>query len=235
MYELSVQLGAIYLTTLCLNFIELGLPYVLGKYKLYRHQKKNNGHLMSREEYESTLSSYETPLDDYMEMVIGYGYVVLFSVAFPYTPLIVLFLSALELRVDAWKLCNLTKRPFPAQDNSIGVWMVIIQIMALVGAATNTGIVIFTSDVFDISSGEMKWIIFILIEHGLFILKFLVSVYIPDVPEIARNGRTWCNRVMNEKLYGKLSDTDLERSQRNLSFKEIANEGYLDVKKLLNN
>jgi len=68
---------------------------------MYKHKKHSDGALVSKEDHELTLSSYETPLDDYMEMVIGYGYVVLFSVAFSFTPLIVLCLSALELRVDA--------------------------------------------------------------------------------------------------------------------------------------
>mmetsp|Transcript_1583 Transcript_1583/g.1544 ORF Transcript_1583/g.1544 Transcript_1583/m.1544 type:complete len:292 (+) Transcript_1583:913-1788(+) len=101
MYELSVQLGAIYFINLFLNLIELGLPYLKGKWKMYKHKKHSDGALVSKEDHELTLSSYETPLDDYMEMVIGYGYVVLFSVAFSFTPLIVLCLSALELRVDA--------------------------------------------------------------------------------------------------------------------------------------
>ena len=77
--------------------------------------------VLTPEQFQLNFDSYDEPLDDYMEIVIGYGYLVLFGLAFPFTPLIALILCVVELRVDAWKLCNLTRRPFPARDSSIGI------------------------------------------------------------------------------------------------------------------
>lgn len=38
--ELGIQLGTIYITNLFLNLLELGLPYAMGKFKLYRERRK---------------------------------------------------------------------------------------------------------------------------------------------------------------------------------------------------
>lgn len=77
-------------------------------------------------EWQSKLDNYETPLEDYMEMVIDYGYVVMFAVAFPLAPLIAFVMVVIEVRIDAYKLCYLTRRPFPIPAQDIGVWYPII-------------------------------------------------------------------------------------------------------------
>jgi len=50
----------------------------------------------------------------------------MFSSAFTLAPLLVLILYIVEIRVDAAKLCYLTKRPFPVATNTIGIWNGII-------------------------------------------------------------------------------------------------------------
>ena len=139
-----------------LNGVEIGVPYLMAKYRVIKENRKallsGISNIMTAEERHSKYSKYETPLDDYMEVVIGYGYIVLFGAAFPFVTVIALVLSVLELKVDAWKLCNVTIRPFPSRSRSIGVWTKITQTMAIVGAGTNAAIIIFTTDVFDYDS-----------------------------------------------------------------------------------
>lgn len=100
-------------------------------------------------ENQASLASYEAPLDDYMEVVISYGYVILFSAAFPLVPLIAYICNSLELRIDAWKLCNLTRRPHPDVAGSIGMWGSIMRFICYAGAITNTAIIVFTAGIFD--------------------------------------------------------------------------------------
>lgn len=92
---------------------------------------------------------YESPLDDYMECVINFGFVVLFSSSFMLCPLLCIILLLVEIRVDAWKLTNLTRRPFPEQASSIGIWLEILQGLAITGVISNTGIIVFTATIFD--------------------------------------------------------------------------------------
>ena len=220
MGELQTQLQTIYITNLFLNVVEIGLPLIMIRMKLKGELKRSilNKKDLTEEELESFKPSYDTPLDDYMEMVISYGYIVLFGVAFPFVPIMALFLALIEVRVDAWKLCNITRRPFPDQDNSIGIWNNIIDIVSYIGAAVNIAIVLFTANAFQISDETTKWIFFLIVEHGIFALKLIIAALIPDMPKKVRNGVIWSERIVNEKLYGQLSDVDKERTLRDLHF-----------------
>ena len=122
---------------------------------------------------------------------------VLFSAAFPIIPFLALIEIALEIRVDAWKLCKLTRRPFPDMAEDIGVWFYIIQTVSYVGAITNTGIIAFTGNMFGGDTGS-KWLIFVAIEHGLLLAKFLISLAIPDEPEVVVKGLAWSKRIEAE-------------------------------------
>ena len=235
MGELELQLATIWITNLFLNAMEIGLPLILNKRAMSKKIKEasESGKNLTEEEKENIKSKYETTLDDYMEMIIGYGYVVLFGVAFPFVSLISLFLAMIEVRVDAWKLCNLTTRPYPHQDNSIGIWITIIQVVSYAGAAVNIGIVFFTAKSFSISDTSTKWILFIAIEHSIFIFKFILSGLIPDKPTIVAKGLDWSERVVDEKLYNKVSDIDQERSERNLRFEPVKSKYEVKLEEII--
>ena len=158
---------------------------------------------MTYVEAQSKLEPYENPLEvlsrqDYMEMVIEYGYVVLFSAAFPIVPLLAVCEILLEIRVDAWKLCRLTRRPFPDAAEDIGVWYYIIQSVSYVGAITNAGLIVFTGALFHGTGVQTQWLIFIGIEHILLASKFLISVAIPDEPSVVTKGLAWSSRIAEE-------------------------------------
>ena len=71
---------------------------------------------------------YEGTFDDFLEMFIQFGYVTLFSSAYPLAGLCALLNNIIEIRGDAFKLCFVHKRPFGARVNSIGSWQVIIMV-----------------------------------------------------------------------------------------------------------
>lgn len=64
-------------------------------------------------------------LQDYQEMFIQFGYVVLFSSAFPLAAMWALINNIIEIRSDALKLCTGLQRPFGQRVESIGQWQVI--------------------------------------------------------------------------------------------------------------
>lgn len=96
---------------------------------------------LSQAELESLMAVYDRPLDDYLEMFIQvkarrcraevccalpyclqFGYVLLFSPAFPLAALCAVVNNVIEIRVDAFKLCNTVQRPFGRQVKDIGAW-----------------------------------------------------------------------------------------------------------------
>ncbi|XP_041416945.1 anoctamin-5 isoform X2 [Xenopus laevis] len=83
---------------------------------------------------------------EYLEMVVQFGFITLFVASFPLAPLLALLNNILEIRVDAWKLTTLFKRPVAAKAHSIGVWQEILNSIAILSVVTNAFIVAFTSD-----------------------------------------------------------------------------------------
>ncbi len=67
---------------------------------------------------------YEGTFEDYLEMFIQFGYVTLFSSAYPLAGLCALLNNLIEIRGDAFKLCCVHQRPFGQRVNSIGTWQV---------------------------------------------------------------------------------------------------------------
>lgn len=235
MKELQEQLFWILIFNTFMNLFELGFPYIKLKIAMFREnsriqQQQNSSHTcsvkkLSSIESQSKLAVYETPLDDYMELIINYGYVVMFSVACPLFPLFSLLLNILEVRVDAYKLCYLCQRPYPTPANSIGTWISIIRTVSIIGALTNTAILVFTADVFDIKiegthnykNGQM-WMNFVLLEHVLLFIKYVLLIGLENEPRIVKEGLIWSKRIAAEKIYGKASNLEHQREIRGLKF-----------------
>ncbi|KAI8061390.1 calcium-activated chloride channel-domain-containing protein [Thamnidium elegans] len=60
---------------------------------------------------------------DYVEMVIQFGYVSMFSTVWPLTSVCALINNWVEIRGDAIKICKYTRRPIPHRAESIGPWL----------------------------------------------------------------------------------------------------------------
>lgn len=67
---------------------------------------------------------YEGTFEDYLGMFIQFGYVVLFSSAFPLAALCALVNNLVKIRSDAFKLCAIFQRPFGEPAENIGSWQV---------------------------------------------------------------------------------------------------------------
>ncbi|XP_068459823.1 anoctamin-5 isoform X3 [Clinocottus analis] len=104
--------------------------------------------LYSRWEQDHDLQSFGQLglFDEYLEMVIQFGFITLFVASFPLAPLLALVNNIIEVRVDAWKLTTQFRRPVAAKAHSIGAWQEILNGMAILSVVTNAFIVAFTSD-----------------------------------------------------------------------------------------
>ncbi|KAJ0029459.1 hypothetical protein NQD34_004456 [Periophthalmus magnuspinnatus] len=104
--------------------------------------------LYSRWEQDHDLQPFGQLLlfDEYLEMVIQFGFITLFVASFPLAPLLALFNNIIEIRVDAWKLTTQFRRPVASKAHCIGAWEEILNGMAVLSVVTNAFIVAFTSD-----------------------------------------------------------------------------------------
>ncbi|KZT55849.1 DUF590-domain-containing protein [Calocera cornea HHB12733] len=94
--------------------------------------------LQAREE--AALPDYEL-FGDYAEMVTQFGYVVLWSVAWPLAPLCALVNNWVEIRSDAWKLTAHYRRPLPMRAETIGPWLDSLSFLCWLGALTNGALI----------------------------------------------------------------------------------------------
>ncbi|KAK2162685.1 hypothetical protein LSH36_93g01035 [Paralvinella palmiformis] len=84
--------------------------------------------------------------EEYIEMVIQYGFVVIFIAAFPLAPLFALLNNIVEIRLDAYKLITQYKRPTAMKAQDIGVWYNILQTITYIAVISNAVIIAWTSD-----------------------------------------------------------------------------------------
>jgi hypothetical protein len=125
--------------------------------------------------YQSIMEEYDTLLYDYNEIMIYYGYVVLFSVAAPITPLIVFVLVYFEKFVDIYKMFNLQRVTIIGQSNGISIYKYILIVFFCIGVITNVALVLFTNPDLIRASLLLKFIISFTCENMLIIVLLLLT------------------------------------------------------------
>jgi Calcium-activated chloride channel len=64
----------------------------------------------------------QVEFDDYLEMVIEFGYISMFAAAFPLAAAISLVYNLVEMKSDLLKLCFALRRPPSVRSRDIGTW-----------------------------------------------------------------------------------------------------------------
>ncbi|POM59322.1 Anoctamin, partial [Phytophthora palmivora] len=137
---------------------------------------------------EAGLKQYDT-FEDYTEMLVQFGYVSFFSLAFPLAPLLALLNNLLELRTDAFKLCHTRQRPLAHKASGIGVWLHVLQIMSVLAVLTNCFHLAYSTSLLErafprVTAPQKVWIVFG-IEHLLLVMKVWLA-YAPKQEEDSR-------------------------------------------------
>uniref|UniRef100_A0A1I8IHG9 Anoctamin n=1 Tax=Macrostomum lignano TaxID=282301 RepID=A0A1I8IHG9_9PLAT len=84
--------------------------------------------------------------DEYLEMVLQFGFLTLFMAAMPLAPMFALLNNVMELRLDAWKMLRLMRRPLARRASDIGAWEQILSSLGALSLVTNAVVVGFTSE-----------------------------------------------------------------------------------------
>ncbi|XP_071516788.1 anoctamin-10 isoform X3 [Panulirus ornatus] len=151
---------------------------------LARGSSKNR--IVSQAEVECNMSRYDGTFEDYLEMFIQFGYVTLFSSAFPLAAMCAFLNNLIEIRSDAFKLCCVFQRPFGLRAQSIGVWQDAMELMGVLGIMVNCMLIGLSGQVhrmFPEMSTAHTILLIIVLEHAMIALKYGISYAIPDIPE----------------------------------------------------
>lgn len=208
--SLVVTLATMALTQL----IYMAIPYVSMHYSLKREaeelEKKFKDLIAAGEKSDSprvvmpkrsfmeaqgkmTPYTPDDQIQDMLAMVITIGYVFLFACVAPLITLIGLFLLLLSLRVNAWKLTEVLRRPHPMRAVGIGNWNAVINLITWMGLFTSVGFIVLRSfpneeslesvSFFPEGAALKKLMMFCVLEHVMIIIKIVTSAFWGDKRE----------------------------------------------------
>jgi len=161
----------------------------------------------STEVVDELLDEYEQ-FDDYLEMVIEYGYITLFASAFPLAPILSMICNLVELRSDMFKLVYVCRRPHVNRVRNIGIWRNIMYVLFTLSIASNCFLFGFTTEQMmvwvpswfelekevrwdgaiieeqELAKGKGRYVVFMVfaLEHLLLLCCGLILAAIPSQP-----------------------------------------------------
>uniref|UniRef100_A0AAQ5YTP4 Anoctamin n=1 Tax=Amphiprion ocellaris TaxID=80972 RepID=A0AAQ5YTP4_AMPOC len=136
--ELAEQLFIIMVGKQLINNIqEFIIPYVTT------HKVS---HEPRRWEEDYQLVECEGLFEEYLEMVLQFGFITIFVAAFPLAPLFALLNNWVEIRLDAHKFVCEYRRPVAERAQNIGVWFNILEALSHLSVIANAFLIAFTSD-----------------------------------------------------------------------------------------
>ena len=96
--------------------------------------------------YGDPLFAFDGTIEDYSELAVMFGFLVLFSITFPFVAVLIYGACLMEIYVDQIKLRHLIRRPFPVQcPAGIGIWIGIFQSLVWFSILCNAGLLVFTA------------------------------------------------------------------------------------------
>ncbi|KAK7882262.1 hypothetical protein WMY93_028436 [Mugilogobius chulae] len=83
--------------------------------------------------------------DEYLEMVLQFGFITVFVAACPLAPFFALINNWVEIRLDAHKFVTEYRRPVAERAQDIGIWLPIMQLIGIIAVIANAFLIAFTS------------------------------------------------------------------------------------------
>jgi len=153
-------------------------------------------------EEQRAMEPFPGVINHYGAIVSQFGFVALFSVAFPIVPLLSLLMSLANLRILARHVLETSQRPPYECAADIGNWQTFVNLLATLSIITNTCLVGLTSRSIYFFYPHMSmvgrvWFI-ALMEHGLFIIKILMDGIVNG--EYAKGRDDWEIREEKKQL-----------------------------------
>uniref|UniRef100_H9GFH9 Anoctamin n=1 Tax=Anolis carolinensis TaxID=28377 RepID=H9GFH9_ANOCA len=127
--------------------------FLLPKLKAWRQKRqlaRVRGSQICQEpkqwEEDFELIECEGLFEEYLEMVLQFGFITIFVAAFPLAPLFALLNNWVEIRLDAQKFVCEYRRPVAERAQDIGVWFFLLDVLAQLSVIVNAFLIAFTSD-----------------------------------------------------------------------------------------
>ncbi|XP_011301819.1 anoctamin-4 [Fopius arisanus] len=149
--ELCIQLAIIMVGKQCFNnFMEILSPKMVNWWRKRTHVAATKDHERPytywEQDYQLQDPGRLALFDEYLEMILQYGFVTLFVAAFPLAPLFALLNNIGEIRLDAYKMVKEARRPLAERVEDIGAWYGILKGVTYAAVVSNAFVIAYTSD-----------------------------------------------------------------------------------------
>lgn len=213
MAELETQLTSLVITKATIQqLMEVGVPFITFRIKLWL-QKREQRQLIEeiddqqrvrllaagatiddadrkRSVEESHMAPYTSTIEDYGELVIQHGFLVLFGLAFPLAALINLINNIIECRTDTYKMLAVQQRPDADDAADIGGWLQALKFLSTASVITTAALVTITTpalqralpNVIGDVAERYPAVSFLIFEHVLLCIRWGVDFLVSDRP-----------------------------------------------------
>jgi len=159
-------------------------------------------------EQEFTREEYEGVFSDMAEVILLLMLVTCFFVVFPAAPLVLVFTNLLEIRMDAHKMMSKVRRPVPEASSGVGMWVHVVDLLAVLAAFINSAIVVFTTQSFSEYSTIFKALLWLSAASVFLVVRAGLIVSIPGVPPHLATVRKRHKFLTLKHVYGFMEDDD---------------------------
>merc|ERR1712012_937706 len=143
--ELAQQLAVIMIGKQIINNAqEIIIPKLKGWWQNFSSALSSSGASQIEQDY--LLVENEGLFQEYLEMVLQFGFITIFVAAFPLAPLFALLNSWVEIRLDAQKFVCETRRAVAERAENIGIWFKIMEMLTQLAVIINAFLIAFPSD-----------------------------------------------------------------------------------------
>ena len=140
-------------------------------------------------ELQIDLGTYDTTLYDYNQIILNWGFIVMFSGAWPLTPLVGMIYNIISMLVDQSKLMEQYQRPSYRTQTSIGVWKEILEYLSYIGIVVHTLMLTLTTDDFQQRGWGNKpmskyeaFAMAVMLEHFVIFVRIFIEYFFDDIP-----------------------------------------------------
>lgn len=123
-----------------------------------------------------------TRLDDWTEQLMTFAFLACFNVVLPAIAPVAFLMSLLQSRCMAHRNMCYLRRPIPTGSVGIGEWQNLFEVVEVIAVIINVSFAVFALKPIRELDTNVKWVIFISVEHLLMIIRTLVRAKFPSEP-----------------------------------------------------
>ncbi|XP_039988884.1 anoctamin-10 isoform X1 [Xiphias gladius] len=193
---LRKRLASLLIVTQLVNQVtEAVIPFLVDRFISAPHRTESKDDPQEDKfRNQSTLPAFPGLFAEYIELLVQFGYLSLFSCVYPLTAVLLLINNLTEIRSDAYKICKLFRKPFSPPVANMGVWQTAFEVLSFVSVVSNCWLLLLSPQLQELCqeggmSSKNILLLAVLVEHVLILAKVILSLLIPDEPDWIRKKR----------------------------------------------